>query len=368
MVEKGKISSLQMAMILYPAIIATAILHVPSLTAQYAGQDLWISPILASIIGFVTVFIAVRLCWLYPGKNVFQIIEETIGRLPGKLAGLLILFFYIEITGEMTRGYGSFIVNTFLKQTPLVVTIASMVFLCAFAVYGGIEVLARAAQFFFPLFFIPFLFLVLLLSPYFQVHYIEPVLADGWVPVIKGAVVPSGWFAELFLIVFLIPYLTDKEKAMKLGMLTVAGTVITLVIANLTALFVLGPTLPTKVYALVNASHYISYADFFENLESVTMAIWIIGAFVKISAFYYVIVLGIAQWLNLSDYRPLIWPIGILIVEFGYWSLPSSIELARFESRIFPFYSLLMQTTLLIIIFVIASVRKKGRKKLGLSE
>ncbi|MDQ7864807.1 hypothetical protein RCO48_38045 [Peribacillus frigoritolerans] len=41
------------------------------------------------------------------------------------------------------------------------------------------------------------------------------------------------------------------------------------------------------------------------------MAVWIVGAFVKISVFYYASALGTAQWLNLSDYCPVVWPIGI---------------------------------------------------------
>ena len=66
------------------------------------------------------------------------------------------------------------------------------------------------------------------------------------------------------------------------------------------------------------------------------MAIWIVGAFVKISVFYYVAALGTAQWLNLSDYRPVVWPLGILIVAFSFWSLPSTMELSRFLVEVLP--------------------------------
>ena len=63
------------------------------------------------------------------------------------------------------------------------------------------------------------------------------------------------------------------------------------------------------------------------------MAIWVVGAFVKISVFYYVVALGTAQWLNFSDYRPVVWPLGIIIVEFSFWSLPSTVELSSFYYR-----------------------------------
>ncbi|WP_335464535.1 GerAB/ArcD/ProY family transporter, partial [Neobacillus drentensis] len=68
--ERGKISSLQMAILMYPTIIATGIIFVPGFTAKYAQQDLWIPPIMASLIGYVTVYIAYKLHNFYPNETV----------------------------------------------------------------------------------------------------------------------------------------------------------------------------------------------------------------------------------------------------------------------------------------------------------
>ena len=152
-------------------------------------------------------------------------------------------------------------------------------------------------------------------------------------PPMKGAIVPSGWFTEFFLITFLLPFLADQKKGMKYGMMTVFAVMMTLVVVNLIVLFVLGSTTATKVYPLMNVARYISIGEFFEHLESIVMAIWVVGAFVKISVFYYAAALGTAQWLNLSDYRPVVWPLGILMVVFGFWSLPNSMELERLYHR-----------------------------------
>ncbi|KAB7706205.1 GerAB/ArcD/ProY family transporter [Bacillus aerolatus] len=361
--EKGKISSLQMAMMMYPAIVATAILSVPSITAAYAEQDLWLSPILASLTGFATAYIAVRLHKLYPSQTVIQFSEQIIGRIPGKVLSFFILVYCIQSTGQITRAYGEFIVTFFLFKTPLIVIIASMVLLCAVVVYGGVEVLGRAAQLFFPVFVVPLILLIPLLSPNFEIGNILPILEGGMMPPIKGAIMPSAWFTEIFLILFFLPFLADREKGMKYGMITVFVVMITLVVVNLIVLFVLGITTASKEYPLMIASRYISYADFFENLDAVIMAIWIVGAFVKISVFYYVVALGTAQWLNLSDYRPIIWPIGILIVQFSFWSLPSTMEFSRYQNTALPFYANFIQVFIPLFLLVVAVVRK--RKQIG---
>ncbi|MFE4243320.1 GerAB/ArcD/ProY family transporter [Peribacillus butanolivorans] len=359
--EKGKISSLQMAIMLYPTIVATAILGAPSITAKYALNDLWLSPILAALIGYATVYIAYKLHRLYPKQTVIQFSEQIIGRIPGKILGFLYLFFYIPITGEILRGYGDFIVDSFMVNTPIIVIMASMVILCALIVRGGIEVLGRAAELFLPVFIFPICILIILLSADLDFKNIFPILGDGIMPPLKGAIIPGGWFSEFFLIIFLLPFLADMKKGMKYGMMTVFAVMMTLVVVNLIVLFVLGSTTPSKVYPLMSVSRYIRFADFFEHLESAVMAIWVVGAFVKISVFYYAAALSTAQWLNLSDYRPVVWPIGILIVEFSFWSFPSSMEVSRYDIIAFPFHGILMQTIIPLLLLVIAFVRKRNK-------
>ncbi|WHY57486.1 GerAB/ArcD/ProY family transporter [Peribacillus simplex] len=360
--EKGKISSLQMAFMMYPTIVATAIIGVPGITAKYAKTDLWLSPIFAALIGYLTVYIAYKLHQLYPKQTVIQFTEKIIGRTPGKIFGFLLLFFYIQNTGLIVRGYAEFIVGSFLVRTPISVIMASMVLLCAFIVRGGIEVLGRAAELFVPVFIFPIFILIILVSPDLEFKNIFPVLADGMMPPIKGAIVPGGWFSEYFLIIFLLPFLTNMKKGMKSSMMSVSVVMMTLIVVNLTVLFVLGSTTSTKLYPLMNVSRYISLADFFEHVESAAMAVWIVGAFVKISVFYYVSALGTAQWLNLSDYRPIVWPIGILIVIFSFWSLPSSVDVSRNDINVFPLQGILMQTIIPLLLLVIAVVRKRNRK------
>lgn len=361
--ENGKISALQMSMLLYPAIIATAILSVPSYIAQFAGNDLWLSPIIASSAGFLTVFIAVKLHTHYPDKTVIQFSEDILGLIPGKLISLLILLFYIEITGNIARNYSEFIVSSFLIETPQIVVIGSMMFLCAWCVYGGLEVLARSAQFLFPLFVIPFIFSIILLAKDFQIENIQPILENGIMPSIKGAIGPSGWFAEIFLISFLLPFLIDKKKGKTYGMFTVLLVMLTLVTVNLITLFILGVATPNKIYPLMNVIRYAGVGSFFENMEAIVMAVWITGAFVKLSIFYYVTTLGTAQWLNLSSNRSVVWPLGIIMVQFAYWGIPNTMALSRSDMTTFPIYSLITQLMIPLFLLIIATLKNKGKER-----
>jgi spore germination protein KB len=221
-----------------------------------------------------------------------------------------------------------------------------------------VEVLGRAAQLFLPVFLFPILFMPLLI-PDMKLEFLFPFLEHGLTPSLMGAILPQAWFSEMFLMTFLLPLVTDGEKGMRSGLISVLGLTMLLTLINLFILLVLGKQAEDFLYPVMIVFRYISVADFLENLESVVMAIWVLGAFLKISVFYYATVLGTSQWLRLSDYRPIVWPIGLLIILLSFWSLPDFLALSRFDVVAFPFYGPLIQTLIPLFLLIIASLRKK---------
>ena len=138
------------------------------------------------------------------------------GRFAGKVFGVVVLFFYIQGTGQVTRAYAEFIVDSFLFTTPISVIIALMIFLCAITLHGGLEVLGRAAQLFFPIFVFPLFILIILIIPDFEFRNLFPILGDGMIPPMKGAIVPVGWFTEFFLISFLVAFFSGSGKRIEI--------------------------------------------------------------------------------------------------------------------------------------------------------
>ncbi|WP_083402479.1 GerAB/ArcD/ProY family transporter [Bacillus sp. MUM 116] len=196
--EKGKISAFQMAVIMYPAILATSILTVPSITAPYAKQDLWISPLWACPIGILLVLVLLKLNKLFPGYNIIQYSEQIMGRFIGKILGIIFLFLFFYNSSFVLREYTEFIITTALPKTPIIVVISCMTLVSAYSVMGGVEVLARAALVFLPLFTIPLMIMAVMLLPDFKPLNILPILGNGILPSLKGAFFLVTWFSDFF--------------------------------------------------------------------------------------------------------------------------------------------------------------------------
>ena len=362
LLEQGKISSAQMGKMIFLAVIASAVTAVPSYSGKYAQNDLWLSPAWASLTGFLTVYAAIALNKLYPQKSVVEYSTDIIGTIPGKLFGLLILFFYIHMTGLIARGYAEFIIGNFLPQTPISIVIITMIAVCAYAVKAGVESIGRTAQLFFFFFMFPLILMPFLLRD-MKPDFLFPMLEHGLLPSLKGALIPQGYFSEAFLMSFFLPFVTDRGKGMRSGMLTILGIALMLTCINLFILLVFGTQAADYLYPVMVAFRYISIADFFENLDSVVMTVWILGMFVKISIFYYATVLGTSQWLGLADYRPIVLPIGILIAALSFWSIPNLNQASRFDVISFPFYGPLMQTICPLLLLGLALLRQKGKQQ-----
>ncbi|QMV44724.1 GerAB/ArcD/ProY family transporter [Cohnella cholangitidis] len=362
MLEKGKISAAQLALMMYATIVGTVLLSVPSVIGRYAKNDLWISPIWAAMIGMIAVYTAYRLHQFYPKRTIIQYIPLIIGRIPGKLLGLSYLFFYLVMNGHGVRIYADFIVGTSLPFTPMYIIVGSMIIVCCLAVKGGVEGIGRASQIIIPFYFLTFILLIAFLTSDMKLERILPVLEHGLVPTIKGALTPQGWFAETLLISFLLPNLSNGDKAIKWVAISVVMAMLTLVITNLTVLFMYGSELPRLTYPLLSATRYISYANFFENIESIIVAIWVLSNFIKFTIVLYALVLGSAQLFNLSDYRPLVMPIGFLTALISFWSLPSQMDLSEYSTLVWPVYSLLYQTLIPMLLMLVAFIRTRNSK------
>lgn len=358
MLEKGKITSFQMGALLYPTVLASGFLVLPSVSAQYANNDFWLTGILSSVLGLVTVYAALRLHAAFPKQTVIEYSERIVGKIPGKLIGLVFFLFCLQSNGVIVRHYAEFVRGNFLFKTPILVVICSMVLLAAFAVRGGVEMVARVSVVLIPCFIFPIL-LLLLLAPDLDVKNIFPVLERGLMPVIKGTVAPQAWVSEYFLMTFFLPYLADPEKGRKWSIVSLGLTIASMTYVNLMILLLLGPDTASKLDPVLIAFRNISLADFIENLDALLLAMWVFGNFLKVSVFYYATVTSFAQWFKLSDYRPFVFPLGILSVALSLWGIPNFSVLATYSRVIAPIEILIVMTGIPLLLLTVSGLSKK---------
>lgn len=361
MMKQGKISLAQMNIMIYPAILATSILSVPSITMAHAGHDMWLSPFWGSLVGLLTVFVALGLNKLYPDSTMIEASLSILGAVPGKLFGLIYMLYLPHITGLIIRTYGEFIISNALPQTPMYVIMGTMVLVCAINVRSGIEVIGRSAQIFVVLFIFLAAFLFVLLIGELHPADLLPIGEKGLRPSIVGALAPAAWFSEFILIAFLLPFVHNRNKVVRKSMLSVLYVTLSMVVTNVVCLLLMGDMTASFVYPVMIAARYITIADFMQHLEALVIALWISGIYVKISTFLYIYSLSIAQWLGIKDYRPVVIPTAFLCTVFAYWIARGKSDISSMISASANIYTLVMLLILPALLLGIGAIRKKSQ-------
>jgi len=358
MLEKGKISTIQLEFIMVPTIIATGVLSIPSIAGKLSLHDMWMTPIVGSIVGFITVFIVWKLHQLYPKMTPIEYSEKILGKVVGKLFSLFLVIFYFHNTGLVVKQYVNFISGNVMFHTPSIVFTIGIIFVSALAVRGGIEVIARSAVICTTIYTSTALTLLLLIKD-MDFGLMLPVLENGVLPVIKGGLVYNAWFSEFFLLSFIFPFINDQKKGLKSGMKASLYVMLILTYVNFFVLTILGVSSVNQFYPVYSIVRNISVMEFFQNFEVLITASWVLGNFIKVSVFLYAASLGLAQLFKLSNYRIIVFPLSLLLVLISYWDLPNILVLVDYITRIQPFYFLLVQTFLPLCLLFIALVRRK---------
>jgi hypothetical protein len=120
------------------------------------------------------------------------------------------------------------------------------------------------------------------------------------------------------------PYLR-KSKDIWVGAITgislSALVMCSLVIFSIGIFTVIGAsrlTFPTYAIATL-----VTFGEFFQRIESLFVFVWFFSASISLTVLFHMTCLSTAQVLELPEYKPLIWPISVIVFVFSF--LPSNI-------------------------------------------
>ncbi|MBZ4653978.1 MAG: putative rane protein [Peptococcaceae bacterium] len=364
MLEKGKINSLQAILLMISMILPTAVLSVPAITVKSARQDAWLSIIVATVVGLLIAWLVVTLSLRFPGKTLFEYVEEILGKIPGKIVSFFYIWWFLHMNALVIREYGVFLATAIMPDTPISVFHIVVVVVAAYAVRNGLEVLSRANQLLIPTTVL--LATVFILSTgNMKLSRMLPVIDTGLLPIIKGAAAPASWLGEIVTFAMIIPYLNRPREAHRVAALSVLLVSFFLTASILEALLIFGPNLTGAwIFPVFNAVRLISVDNSLGRLEIIIVLAWVLGGFFKVGVFYYAAVLGSAQWLELKDYRPLVLPVGIILVALSILIHEGIVDLFDFLARVWPPYALIVfEAGIPLVLLLVALVRGKGGRK-----
>ncbi len=352
---KEQISDKEAILILITFIIGTTMIVG---TGGDAKNDAWIAGIIAAITFIPLLLIFSRLLSLFPGKDLFDIFSILFGKIVGKILSAIYIWYSFHLGGLVLRNFGEFINVVALPETPMFIPLLCLGLVCIVAVYLGIEVLSRTMAVFIPLIiFIVFVVLILGISQ-LKLHYIQPILGNGFTPVLKGAFSTFSFpMAETVVFLCVFTSLQTKKSPKRVyiwGTFIAACMIIIITIRNIS---VLGNLTGNFYFPSYIAVSRIRIGNFIQGVEVTVSFVFIFAVFAKCSVCLLAACKGIAKVFNLKDYRSIVIQTGLLMIYFSYIIYHTIAEMNYWAFEIYPYYAFPMQVIIPIITWIFAEIK-----------
>lgn len=334
-------------------------------SATEAKQDAWLALLIAIAAAIPIIFVYARLLTMYPGKDLYEIVEDIYGSVIGKIISVVYIFYFIHLGALVLNNFSDFIKIRGLKETPDALTVIFMGVLCIWVVKEGVEVLGRWAQFVFPIIVLVFAFLGAFSSQLIDFSNLKPFMYNGFYSVFKGAFFAFSFpFAETVVFLMVLSHLKEAKssyKVLTVGLLIGGGMILLISLRNL---LVLGAEYESSVnFVTYEAVSLIKVGDFLQRFEAfVSVASLFIG-FVKISICLLAASKGVGKLFNLKDYKKIVAPIGLLMMITSCFLFDDYASLIEWGATVYSYYALPFQVILPIIILITAETKTRLVKK-----
>lgn len=332
-------------------------------TAVEAKQDLWLSIMIGLVMVLPIFAIIVRLHKLFPGKDLFQMLEVIFGKIVGKILSLCFIWFALSLGAVVLRNYGEFIVILDLSETPKTLPMVLLLALCIWGARAGQEVIGRwSVPFAVMTIFMVFLTLLFLI-PESRISNLQPILYRGFAPVLKGAWSVFAFpLAEIIIVSMVFAHFEENKPLKIYGLGLLIGWIVVF-FAALSEVSILGGELYSRAYFPSNMSvARLNVADFLQRLEIIPAVTLLVGGFVKISICLMAAARGITGLINAKNYRFIVVPTALALLNVAEWLIKNPFQM--FEGIVlWPYYAFPFEVVLPLIIWIGAEIRNHFQSK-----
>lgn len=360
---KNKIQPIQLFVIVVLFELGSAVVVGLGLAAK---QDAWIAILMGMTGGMVLFSLYVYLYSQFPTLPLTNYLEQIIGKFFGRILSLTYIFLFLYIGARVLRDFSDLLSTTVLYGTPKVVAAIMMMFAVSFACFLGFEVIVRTAEIFFPwVLFFGFLFLLLIfISDLPKIENLQPVLEEGWKPIIKTAfpTIVSFPFGETIVFTIFFPYLIHNKRNIMTGYSAVLFSGLILIIVTTIMVSVLGPFMaPKSTFPLLETVERVKVGEIIQRMDPIALILLIIGGFFKITVFFCGAVEGFSSLFKKPKLTKFSIPfMAILVIVMANLMADNYVEHIKIGLEIVPnliYIPLFMIVPFLLVIIVI--IKKK---------
>ena len=282
----NKISLRQLQALFLLEIFGFGVTALPRRVAGDAGQDGWLSVLLATVYIAAAVALMAYVTKKFAGHSFYHMAGRILGRPLGTCVALLLCLrlvfmaaFNLRIFAEITR-------QTMLPATPFAVVFVSMLLIAAYGAAKGIESRARVAEVLIPIVLLPLIVVFGISGRDIDFTNLAPVFAAPIQGIAAGSFSAFFAFSGIEMLLLLGPFLSRPKHLAKSSIQIVATIGILMTLVTIMTIARFGPSgVVHQMWPVLKMMDTISLpGSVIDRQGALIMTFWIISAYATINA------------------------------------------------------------------------------------
>ncbi|MFZ5645479.1 MAG: GerAB/ArcD/ProY family transporter [Bacillota bacterium] len=314
MQEEGKFGLAEAVVLLTMSNMARIFMTFPRGIIELAGPAAWLTPLPGLMLALLGVYIFWLLLKPHPDKTIVEITESALGPVFGTAINVIYVIFFLFVGMTFSRIFSEALLVSILPRTPISAVNTGFVLTALLGSYLGVEVLARSARVTYPFVLGGIIVLLVSLYPFYRPGFLFPMLGTGPYQVFVQGGFDTGVVSEVLIAAVIVHCLASRDlftTAVSRAMLMGFAYLIILELAIIMDINWRASSENTLPFYTLTRGIYLG--RFFQRIEAIFVIIWGFIGMIKVSITLYAASVTLARALKLPYYRPLIWPLGLII-------------------------------------------------------
>ncbi|MFA5657740.1 MAG: endospore germination permease [Oscillospiraceae bacterium] len=334
-------------------------------TASQLKQDSWMSIPVGVVIALPFVMLYLRVIRLYPEMDLFEILDEVLGKTVGKIFTALITLYSIHLGAVVIRGFAEFVEITSLPETPQLPLMFGMIIVSIYIVRSGVKCLGRWSLIIALIITFVVCLTTILLIKNMRIENLMPIMENPPKKILMASLMVAAFpFAESMLFTTFAGSIKKSDNVYKIYFSAIlAGSLLLLIVVFRNICVLGGEMLVAEFFTSYNVAKIINVADFFTRIENSITMNFLFAGITKISICVFAASKGIASLFSIKNYKTMVFPIGLSMTALSVILYKDIMESFRFVSIVYV-YELPFHILISFSLWIFAEIRKHRLKKL----
>ncbi|MCA1062910.1 GerAB/ArcD/ProY family transporter [Rossellomorea sp. AcN35-11] len=286
--------------VLHSAQTGVGIAGLPRVVFVEANRDAWISIIIAGVVVSIVVTIMVKMLETYNSADLYGIHMDLYGKWVSKAFNILYIGYYLCVTYVILMNYIEMVQAWIFPKMPTWLLMGLLIFLMVYGVLGGVRVVVGVA-------FLGVIFSFWLLFMFYtpvkniDITHLLPVWTSSYKEIMMGVYKSSFTLVGFELLLFIYPYIKEKEKVLKYSLIGVGYSTLLFTFVTVISIgFFSEDALEKTIWPVLSMFKIVRIPNL-ERFEFIAVSFWMLVILPNICLYFWACSRGMKRVFNFSQ-------------------------------------------------------------------